>query len=248
MNRLIRGRIAAAKKRESFLSRESGIDLRLSSLKRLILIIKKLRTPEIGCAWDLKQSNETLKNSLIEEAYEAVQSIEDLKLDSIKEELGDLLFVVLMHIHVAEQNGILDFTEVLNQISDKLVRRHPHIFSDLKVDSSEEILRNWETIKRSEKKNRDTKTLLKDVPRSMPSLLRIGRMLNKMDRLGELQTDVNIAVEDIKKYIKILDDNDVKKYASAITGILYQISVLAYKNGIDPENEFQARITSMIHS
>lgn len=248
MNRLIRGRIAASKKRERYLSKETGIDLRLSALKRLILIIKKLRTPATGCAWDLKQSNETLKNSLIEEAYEAVQSIEDLKFDSIKEELGDLLFVVLMHIHIAEQNGISDFTEVLNQISDKLVRRHPHIFSDLKVDSSEEILRNWETIKRSEKKNKDTKTLLKDIPRSMPSLLRIGRMLNKMDRLGELKTDADSPVEDLKKYIKILDDNDVDKYASAITGILYQISVLAYKNGIDAENEFQTKITSLIHS
>ncbi|MBP7652503.1 MazG family protein [Candidatus Dependentiae bacterium] len=252
MNKNIRRRLLSSKKRECLLTGESHLRSRLISIKKLLNIIKKLRTPITGCAWDLKQSNLTLKNSLIEESYEAAQAIEEYNNNSIKEELGDLLFVVLMHIHVAEQNSIAEFPEIINSISDKLVRRHPHIFAGLSVTSSDEILRNWEKIKRSEKKNKDTGSVLNDIPRAMPSLLRINRMLSKLNRLGELHIKPSEINENLKKNLDVLTDkkktSSKNKMNEALINLIYSISVISFQNGIDLEDEFQKRITDIIKS
>lgn len=219
---------------------ESQINYRCFHIKELLKIILRLRDKKKGCAWDLQQTVESLKNSLIEEVYELAQAIESGEKNKISEELGDILFVNLMMMHIAEQDNIIDFNKSIETISQKLIRRHPHIFGNLKVDSSDEILKNWEKIKRAEKKNNDTYSVLIDIPRSMPSLLRINRMFNKLDRLGELsmikknKTMSNINENKPRNINK--EDCEKNKIEKKFREEIYKITLSAYKKKINLED------------
>ncbi len=114
-------------------------------------IITKLRS-EDGCPWDREQTQESLKPCLIEEVYEVVEAIESGDKEQLKEELGDLFIQLLSHIQLASEKGLFEVDDVLESACDKLVRRHPHVFGSIKIDSSAEVLVNWEKIKREEKK------------------------------------------------------------------------------------------------
>jgi len=208
-----------------------------NNLKALLEIIDLLRDKKKGCAWDLKQTIETLKNPLVEEVFEVAQAIESGDESKISEELGDLLFVTLMMMHIADQDKIIQFSSSVNTIVEKLKRRHPHIFGGLKVSSSDEILKNWEKIKRAEKKNNDTYSVLADIPRSMPALLRINRFFNKLDRLGELSkknTERNKSQNALQKSINNKNKGNAaeKKYTAA----LYRLSLSAFKDKVNLED------------
>ena len=146
--------------------------------------IKALRTPETGCPWDLEQDHESLRPYLLEEAHEVLQAIDRGDDEAFCEELGDLLLQVVLHAQVARDRNSFSIDRVIEKVDEKMVRRHPHVFGDVQVNDSEEVLQNWEAIKLAEKKQVEKETLshaakLEDIPISLPALIRSQRIGEK---------------------------------------------------------------------
>jgi XTP/dITP diphosphohydrolase len=159
------------------------------ALQHLIEIVAKLRSPDGGCPWDLAQTPETLIPYIIEEAHEVVYAIREGKQEAIAEELGDLLLQVVLQAQIASERGDFSLQEVAEGISEKLIRRHPHVFGDVKVESADEVNRNWEQIKAAEKgKKRDAALLLSSklahYVRSLPPLMAASKISHKAAAVG----------------------------------------------------------------
>lgn len=151
---------------------------------RLTEIIRKLRDPNDGCPWDKEQTHESLKPYLIEESYEVIDAIDSKDSSALCAELGDLLLQVVLHAQVASDSGskAFDAEDVCNQLSDKLIRRHPHIFADAIAKNSSAVLQNWEKIKASERNRKGG--ALEGIPSQLPGLLKAQRLGEKTARLG----------------------------------------------------------------
>ena len=145
-------------------------------MQRLLEIMRQLRAPE-GCPWDRKQTHESLRPYLLEEAAEAVDAIGIGEADAIAEELGDVLLQIAFHSVIAEEEKSFSYETVEASIVDKLIRRHPHVFSDTKVTSADEVVANWQEIKKSEKK---PASLAESVPHSLPTLMRAAELSKKL--------------------------------------------------------------------
>ena len=141
----------------------------MKEFDELVSIMEKLRKK---CPWDKEQTNESLCRYLIEETYEVISSIEEKNYENLKEELGDLLLQILFHSEIAKENNIFDIKDVLKSISEKLIRRHPHVFSNLKLETPEEVFKNWEIIKKEEGKT----SILGNIPENLPALLKANRI------------------------------------------------------------------------
>jgi len=153
------------------------------SFDRLINIMSRLRG-DGGCPWDREQTHESLKPYLIEEAYETLEAIDAGDDDNFKEELGDLLLQIVFHAQMASEEKRFTIDDVAENICEKLVRRHPHVFGDVKADTAGEVLKNWEQIKKSEKPDEPGRSALDGVPLSMPSLLRAWRVQGRAKSAG----------------------------------------------------------------
>lgn len=172
-------------------------------IARLIRILKLLRKE---CPWDRKQTFDTLRTLTLEESFELSDAITEKNYEEIKKELGDVLLHLVFYSDMAEEEGKFDFTDVCNSLCDKLIRRHPHIFSDVKAENEDEVKKNWESIKLKEGKKH---SVLSGVPRSLPSMIKAYRIQDKargvgfdwdnssqvwdkvQEELGELQVEVN---------------------------------------------------------
>lgn len=150
---------------------------------RLVEIMRRLRGPH-GCPWDRQQDHHSLKRYLLEEVYEAIEAIDDEDYGRLCGELGDVLLQVVFHAQLAAEEGYFDIRDVLTRINDKLVRRHPHVFGDVTVRDADEVLDNWEHIKRGEADNRDRKSVLDGVPRALPALQRAQKIQQKAAKVG----------------------------------------------------------------
>ncbi|MCP4609563.1 MAG: nucleoside triphosphate pyrophosphohydrolase [Planctomycetes bacterium] len=144
-------------------------------------IVAKLRAPE-GCPWDRKQTHESLKPYLMEEAYETLQTLDDGDTEKLCEELGDLLLQIGLHAQIAEESGEFEMSDILRHINEKLMRRHPHVFGDVEVADEKEVRLNWEEIKRSEGKVE--KSLLDGIPKGIPALAYSQIMQQRASRIG----------------------------------------------------------------
>ncbi|MGI9174979.1 MAG: nucleoside triphosphate pyrophosphohydrolase [Rhodothermales bacterium] len=150
---------------------------RLDAYADFVAIVRQLRR---DCPWDREQTHESVKHLLIEEAYETVEAIDDGDTDELKKELGDVLLHVVFHSVIAEQNGTFTLQDVIEAETEKLVRRHPHVFGDVRVEGTDEVLQNWEQIKMQEGKT----SVLQGVPRHLPALLRAYRVQQKAAGVG----------------------------------------------------------------
>jgi tetrapyrrole methylase family protein / MazG family protein len=166
----------------------------------LVSIVDKLRGPD-GCPWDREQTHDTLKEHLIEESYEVVDAIEKYDLYAMEEELGDLLLQIVMHAQIASESGYFNVLDVTNSISNKLITRHPHVFGDVEVESSDEVLRNWEEIKLEEKKETVSESMER-IPRSLPSLQRAYKVQKKAANVGFDWDDVKDAIEKVREELE----------------------------------------------
>lgn len=146
-------------------------------------IIRTLRGPD-GCPWDKKQTHESLRKYLIEEAYEVLEAIEEEDDDHLAEELGDLLLQILLHAQIAEDEGYFNIYDVIRHLTDKMIRRHPHVFGDEKVQNAEDVKTNWEAIKKQEKVAHSPESLLADINESLPPLLKSLEMQKKAAKIG----------------------------------------------------------------
>lgn len=174
----------------------------LSAVAGLLETVHRLRAPG-GCPWDMKQTHQTLRPFVIEEAYEVldvldkVDSSESLRSDpqlaaTLQEELGDLLMQVVLHAEIASETGTLDFASIAKALDEKLVRRHPHVFGETQVDGAEGVLQNWEKQKAAEKAAKSTEaSVLDGLPRSLPALQRTTRLIDKVTRVGFQWNDLN---------------------------------------------------------
>lgn len=155
----------------------------MEEMQKLLEIMERLRGNN-GCNWDRQQTHESLTPYVLEEAYEVVDAIESGNKSNLKEELGDLLFQVVFHSKIASETGDFSFRDVVNGISDKLVRRHPHVFQNSQSLSSEEVLKNWEIIKSEEKGMKTGGSILDDVPVAMPAIQRSEKLQSKASSVG----------------------------------------------------------------
>ena len=155
------------------------------AVRRLLEIMDKLRDPG-GCPWDREQTLRTLTPYLLEEAHEVIEAIEAGDVTHHKEELGDLLFQVVFQSRIAREEGKFDFAQVCDAISDKLTRRHPHVFGDVAVSGSREVVKNWERIKADERKQKgeSPRSAIGGVPVSLPALVRAERLTEKAGAVG----------------------------------------------------------------
>jgi tetrapyrrole methylase family protein/MazG family protein len=206
----------------------------------LVNIMKKLRSPD-GCMWDREQNHKTIKKNLIEETYEAVESIENEDYKGLQEELGDLLLQIVFHSQIASEDKRFDISSVLKSIIKKLVRRHPHVFDGLDLTSSEKILQNWEDIKKRErKKKKEPGSIFGGIPRSLPSLHYAFEIQNRASRLGfdwEAAVDIFGKMEEELAELK----REVKKNKrSAVSGeigdVLFTVVNFSRHLGIDCED------------
>ncbi|MCA1932596.1 MAG: nucleoside triphosphate pyrophosphohydrolase [Calditerrivibrio sp.] len=148
--------------------------------RELVNIVKKLRAPD-GCPWDREQTLFSLKEHLIEEVYELVDAIDKKEIINIKEELGDLLLHVVLHSVIAEEENYFQLNDVIKGISEKLIRRHPHVFGDVRVKDSRDVMINWERIKKDEKNRR---SILEEIPESLPSIQKAIKLQERVRTVG----------------------------------------------------------------
>ncbi|MDF2987391.1 MAG: MazG family protein [Eubacterium sp.] len=152
-------------------------------LERLIDIMKLLRSEE-GCPWDREQTHESLKKYLIEETYEYLEVVDLDDKARMCEELGDVLLQIVFHARIAEENGDFNIGDVINRVCDKMIHRHPHVFGDVSAETSSQVLKNWEEIKKKEKGVKDQTSVLQDVPKNLPALMRGYKVQQKAAQVG----------------------------------------------------------------
>ena len=206
----------------------------------LVDVMKKLRSPE-GCMWDREQNHKTIKRNLIEETYEAVESIESNDFKGLKEELGDLLLQVVFHSQIAADNKKFNINEVIRGIINKLIRRHPHVFQGVVLNSSKEILASWEDIKKKERKDEYKKSdsIFSGIPKSLPSLHFAWEIQNRASRLGFDWDDAinvfNKMKEELGELEKEVNEGNEKRLPDEIGDILFTAVNFSRHLGIDCE-------------
>lgn len=155
----------------------------MTAMEQLVQVMAALRSPQ-GCPWDRQQTHESLKRYLLEEAYEVLEAIDDQDTERLAEELGDLLLQIVFHAQMACERGDFDLEAVAERIVRKLERRHPHVFGEGTVEDAEEVLGNWERLKRQEVGYADRQSALDGVPKSLPALMQAAEVQRRAARVG----------------------------------------------------------------
>ena len=206
-------------------------------LARLRAIMHRLRAPG-GCPWDAEQTHESIVPNLIEEAYETVDTIQRGDHEHLKEELGDLLLQVVFHSEIAEGAGRFTLDDVARGISEKLVRRHPHVFGESDVATTDGVLEQWDAIKRAEKGDEE-KPYLHGVGKGLPGLIRASKLQKKAAKVGfdwPVETGVIAKIrEELLELQEAVDNQDLAAVAEEMGDLLFSVVNLARFRKIDPE-------------
>ncbi len=210
---------------------------------RLIRIMARLRA-EDGCPWDRDQTLATLRSYLVEETYEVLDALDHGSIDDHREELGDLLLQVVFQSQIRSEEGAFDAAAVANAISDKLLRRHPHVFGDTEVSGAEDVVQNWEAIKAKEKKGRRSR--LDGVPRNLPALLRAERIQGKASRAGFDWPDAAGPTAKVEEEWAELTEARTARNPAAVEhelgDVLFSVVNLARHLGVSPEDALRSSI------
>ncbi len=209
----------------------------------LVWVVDRLLGPE-GCPWDKEQTHQTLKKYLLEESYELFQAIDEGNFEGMKEELGDVLLQPLMHAQIRRRDGEWGIEDVASQITDKLIRRHPHVFGDVLVESTDDVLRKWDQIKKSEKSG--PQSILSGIPLSMPSLLRAMEVSKRAARSGFEWPDFEGVWakfdEETAELREALAVKDADAVSSELGDLLFTVVNLARWARIDPEDALRVML------
>ncbi len=207
--------------------------MEVKNIKALLETIKILRG-ENGCMWDRAQTHKTIRQNMLEEAYEAIDAINDNDMNHLKEELGDVLLQVVLHSQIAEDNGEFNFEDVAETINKKLIHRHPHVFSDTKVKKVDDILSNWDKLKLEEKPHR--KSVLDGVSKAQSALMTAQKLSKKAVKAGfewEKEEDVLTCVySEIKEFLFAESREEMEL---EFGDILFALVNLARWRGLDAE-------------
>ena len=208
------------------------------SFDRLVDVVAMLRSKN-GCPWDLAQTHESLKADLIEEAYELIEAIDAKVPKKICDELGDLLMQVMLHSQIATDRNEFGVDEVIENLTEKLVRRHPHVFGSVVATDENEVLENWEEIKRGEDGNKDRKSSLDGIPHSLPSLQRAEKIQKKASRAGfdwDTTEDVLPKLqEEIDEIEESIRNDDITEIEMEIGDLLFSVVNLCRFLNVQPE-------------
>jgi MazG family protein len=210
-----------------------------SPFEKLCEIVARLRAPG-GCPWDREQTNESLLPATIEEAYEVVEAVKNEA--HFREELGDLLLLVVMHAEIAREAGQFDIDNVVTEVTDKLIRRHPHVFGESDARDAGAVLKQWEAIKHAEKK--DASHYLASLPKALPALMRAEKAQKKAARVNfdwhELREVTAKVDEELAETKAAVASADNRMIADEIGDLLFAVVNLARKCGLEAESLLQA--------
>lgn len=176
------------------------------SIQDFIKLIAQLRHPEKGCPWDLKQNYESMIPCLIEETYEVIDAIQKKDITNLREELGDLLLQVVFFSQLASEEQHFNFDDVLNDVAEKIIRRHPHVFADAKAENEEEALARWNSIKALEKSKAQNQSILDNVPSAFPVLMRAQKLQKQCSKIGFDWTEISPVFEKIEEELQEVKD------------------------------------------
>jgi len=182
------------------------------SIQDFIQLIAQLRNPNGGCPWDLKQNYDSMIPCLTEETYEVIDAIQKKDIANLREELGDLLLQVVFFSQLASEDGYFTFDDVLNDISKKIVRRHPHVFGDATAGNEEEALARWNSIKAQEKSVQEKRSILDDIPNAFPALLRAQKMQKQCSKIGFDWDDVEPVLAKVEEELQEVRDKFEQRF------------------------------------
>ncbi len=226
----------------------------LSSLQSLVQVVASLRGPD-GCPWDLEQTHESLSLYAVEEAHELAEALETKNDGLIKEELGDVLFQVILHCQLAKERGAFELKDVISSINEKLIRRHPHVFSGEKVSGSEQVIAHWEAIKKQEKKSSDPFEL--KVPTGLPALQRAAKIGFRTEKLKfdwenaeQVREKVREEVAELEEALDLKTEDEIRH---EMGDVFFSLAQLARHLKMDPEQigreanrRFELRFNTMM--
>ena len=204
----------------------------------LIEIVKLLRS-ENGCPWDKEQTHKSIRMDFLEEVYEVIEAIDFDSEEMLREELGDVLLQVVFHSQIETEKNSFDFSDVTDDICKKLIVRHPHVFGEVSVESSEDVLKNWDSIKKETKGQETFTDTLKSVPRVFPSLLRASKLGKRASRANLDFKDADSAFESLKNEVEELSDamksDDSAQISEEIGDVIFSAVNVARKLNLNAE-------------
>jgi tetrapyrrole methylase family protein / MazG family protein len=217
--------------------------------ERLVQIMATLRGPD-GCPWDKEQDFNSLKPMLVEEVYEVLEAVENNDFDGIAEELGDLLLHVVFHAHLGKETGHFDINTVIDKISEKLIRRHPHVFGNETAGTADEVIKNWEAIKAKEKEQKlksrtpEQRSLLEGIPSKLPAIHEAHQISSRAARVGFDWPDIEGIFDKLQEEVRELkdvisaeaDDKRRERLEDEIGDILFVIINISRYLKIDSES------------
>ncbi len=220
-----------------------GVSSEKTEIARLLEIVAKLRAPG-GCPWDREQTLESLKPCLVEECGEVLDAIDHADMDSLCEELGDLLLQIVFQCDICSESGHFDFEDVAAHITEKLIRRHPHVFGDVSVRDSGEVLKNWAEIKKGEKAEAGSeRSAIDGVPRHLPALMRAFKFQKKAAAVGFDWEDERGAMEKLEEELGEFEEavleGDEPGMKEEMGDVLFSLVNVARKFGLEPESALQ---------
>ena len=222
---------------------------RVYNVTNLLRIVKLLRGPD-GCPWDKKQTHDSIRQHVIEEAYEVVDAIDNDDLDNLVEELGDLLFQIVFHAELASEEGYFNFSDVVTNVCKKMYFRHPHVFGDVKADNVEEALISWENSKLKEKNLTTYTDNLKNVPKALSTLSRSYKIQNRAAEVGFDWSDAQGAVlkikEELLEFIEEYNNHNIENMEEEFGDLLFALVNFARFEKINPDIALNKTINKFI--
>ncbi|SEH91800.1 ATP diphosphatase [Rheinheimera pacifica] len=217
------------------------------NITRLLSIMSRLRDPQSGCPWDLKQSYATIVPYTLEEAYEVADAIARESFDELKDELGDLLFQVVFYAQMAKEEGRFEFDDCVAAICDKLERRHPHVFGNPGADATDtlnadKVLQNWEALKSNERKDSGLHSVLDNIPQAMPALSRAYKLQKRCANVGFDWPDVEGCWDKVKEEILEVEQTQAgsAELSEELGDLMFALVNVVRKHKLDPEAVLRA--------
>lgn len=210
-------------------------DIDKRSFSKLVDIVKTLRSPD-GCPWDKAQTHQTIRKNLIEEAYELVETIDEVDMEHMVEELGDVLLQIMLHSQLGLEEGYFDIYDVIRELNDKLIRRHPHVFGDREADDAEEALAHWQQMKEKEKQGTTApQSILEGIPKDLPAILKAYQLQKKAASVKFDWTDIKDVYAKIEEELQELKEASQQEIAEELGDLLFAVVNLARFLNVDPE-------------
>lgn len=219
----------------------------IAAFERLRDIVELLR---VECPWDQEQTHTSLRPCIIEEVYEVAEAIDNQDMDNLKEELGDVLLQIVFHASLANEAGAFNYTDLINDECEKMIRRHPHVFSDVESKTVDKVLEKWENIKRGEHLKASHSEHLEGVPRALPALIRSRKVQEKAARVGFDWKDVSGALnkisEELTELQQALETGDRKHAEEELGDLLFSVVNVSRFIKVNPEAALEATIDKFI--